>query len=551
MRTLKDMCVNLISVFLLITITYGDKNVVSANSQQASISIKHPDLTNTIVVKPAHTDIQNVTIIPMYRTIFSAISNNAHEEKTIDLSGKWAFQLDPEDKGILEQWYSTQLRDKIKLPGSLQEQGYGEKPSVKTQWTTRIGTQLLSDPRFAEYIQSDDFKSPFWLTPDRYYVGAAWYQKEIEIPNDWSEKRIILFLERPHWQTTVWVDNKQTGICETLGTPHKFNLTDLCKASQKHLITIRVDNSMVVAVGMDAHSVSDQTQSNWNGIAGKIELYTAPNVWLDDIRIFPDITKKQIKVVTKLGNKTGYVGFGSGQITVNALSDNTSIKHLTNTQSFPVTWTEIDREVTFIHKMGDDCLLWDEFSPALYQLQVRLEGEGFETEKNVTFGMREIGIKDKQFTINNKKIFLRGTLECCIFPEHGYPPTDVSEWKRIIGIAKSYGLNHLRFHSWCPPEAAFIAADEMGFYLQPEGSCWAAFGDGTPLDDWNDARRLGLIFEASINGGKLLICAIDIQTDLQNRITARQLRYSLLTYMDSDHFNPQIKLSIEQIQKLF
>ena len=61
-------------------------------------------------------------------------------------------------------------------------------------------------------------------------------------------------------------------------------------------------------------------------------------------------------------------------------------------------------------------------------------------------------------------------------------------WKRIIRICKAHGLNHIRFHSWCPPEAAFIAADELGFYYQVECPSWAnqgaAIGEGRPLDQW-------------------------------------------------------------------
>ena len=48
-------------------------------------------------------------------------------------------------------------------------------------------------------------------------------------------------------------------------------------------------------------------------------------------------------------------------------------------------------------------------------------------------------------------------------------------WKRIIQICKDYGLNGMRFHSWRPPEAAFEAADELGFYLQPECGMWNNF----------------------------------------------------------------------------
>jgi hypothetical protein len=104
--------------------------------------------------------------------------------------------------------------------------------------------------------------------------------------------------------------------------------------------------------------------------------------------------------------------------------------------------------------------------------------------RTVRFGLRDLGVSGTQFTINGRKIFLRGTLECCIFPLTGYPPTDVEPWKRIMRIARAHGLNHLRFHSYCPPEAAFIAADEMGFYVQAEASCWAAFEKGADLERW-------------------------------------------------------------------
>ena len=400
----------------------------------------------------------------------------------IDLSGAWSFELDPNDIGITSQWYSRQLSESVKLPGSLQEQGFGEKPSAKTQWTTRIGMQLLDDPRFTEYIQSEDFKCPFWLTPERYYVGPAWYQRQINIAQDWADKRIVLFLERPHWQTTVWVGDRQAGVRETLGSAHEYDLTDMCRPGEEYILTIRVDNSVVVPVGMDAHSISDQTQSNWNGIVGQIKLYTTPKIWFDDVQIFPDIDNKQIKVQVELGNSTGKTG--SVMISIRAVSDNCQKKHTTNPQTINVDWAEQGGLLTFIHPMGRDCLLWDEYSPALYRLELKLTGENLITEKVVSFGMRELGVRDKQFTMNGRKIFLRGTLECCIFPQHGYPPTDIAEWKRIIGIAKAHGLNHFRFHSWCPPEAAFAAADQEGFYLQAEGSCWAAFGDGTALDEW-------------------------------------------------------------------
>ncbi len=101
--------------------------------------------------------------------------------------------------------------------------------------------------------------------------------------------------------------------------------------------------------------------------------------------------------------------------------------------------------------------------------------------------------------VNGRKIFFRGTLECAIFPKTGHPPTDVDSWRRIVRIAKAHGLNTIRFHSWCPPEAAFAAADEVGFYYQVEVASWAngstRLGDGQPIDEWL-YRETGRILKA-------------------------------------------------------
>jgi len=133
--------------------------------------------------------------------------------------------------------------------------------------------------------------------------------------------------------------------------------------------------------------------------------------------------------------------------------------------------------------------LWDEFSPNLLTLSVTIESDdGITDTREFRTGMREFKADGTQFAINGRKTFIRGTLDCCIYPKTGHPPTDVAEWKRIIGVAKAHGLNLIRFHLWCPPEAAFVAADELGFYFHVEASSWAnqstTIGDGKPVDKW-------------------------------------------------------------------
>jgi hypothetical protein len=405
--------------------------------------------------------------------------------ETIDLSGTWELRLDPKDVGISESWQEMDYTDKINLPGSLQAQGFGERPAMDSNWTGQL-TQLAESKheKVKRYLdEKENFKMPNWLQPERIYVGAAWYQKEIEIPESWKGKRAVLHLERPHWETRVWVDDTYISSHDGLGVPHEHDLTQALSPG-RHRLTIRVDNRMIVDVGHNAHSVSDHTQSNWNGMVGALELRATEPVWLDDIQIFPDAAKKSASVRVKMGNTSG--ASGSGMLRWSVLFNGEPVRE----GEQPITWDKAGAETGFEIQLGPDARLWDEFHPNLYQLQVRLEPAG--EQKQVTFGLRDFGTEGTQFTINGRKLILRGTLECAIFPLTGYPPTDVESWRRIFRICRDHGLNHMRFHSWCPPRAAFIAADEEGFYLQPEVSAWGAVGKGQPLDKWlyEEAHRM-------------------------------------------------------------
>ena len=189
----------------------------------------------------------------------------------------------------------------------LTAQGYGDPPSMQTPWVGNINQIWFNDPYYKQYQTPDNFKMPFWLQPDRYYAGAAWYQRQIEIPQDWQGKRVVLFLERPHWKTTVWLDGQLIGSNDSLGTPHVHELgVDVTPG--KHRLTIRVDNRMIVPVGVDAHSASDHTQGNWNGIAGRIELRATDPVWIDDVRVYPNIKDKTAKVTISIGNAHAEAG---------------------------------------------------------------------------------------------------------------------------------------------------------------------------------------------------------------------------------------------------
>ncbi len=410
----------------------------------------------------------------------------AGQNRSISLSGEWAFQMDREDKGVREEWFDRTLNDRISLPGSMPEKLKGDDVTVRTKWTGSLyDSSYYFNPYMEKYRIDGKVKLPFFLTPDKHYVGVAWYQKRVTVPGDWKGERVVLFLERPHIETTVWVDRQEAGMRNSLCVPHVYDLTPYVAPGKSCLVTIRVDNRIKeINVGPDSHSVTDQTQGNWNGIVGKIELQAMPRVFFEDIQVYPDLSEK--KAVVRMNVCASAVV--KGEIVLSAKSFNTDINHEVAPVCRTVAIRKGDNPVEMELPMGEGFLTWDEFVPALYRLTATLKSGKQVEERQVQFGMREFTIDGKWFYVNGRKTMLRGTVENCDFPHTGYAPMDVASWERVFRICRSYGLNHMRFHSFCPPEAAFIAADLVGFYLQPEGPSWPnhgpKLGNGQPIDKY-------------------------------------------------------------------
>ena len=421
------------------------------------------------------------SVIP---TIFLCIATiNMCAADAISLAGQWRFALDRNDVGTNENWFAKDLPDKIQLPGILQAQGYGDDISTNTPWVLTLGDAWwkiqpaeLREP----FSQPGHVKVPFLSQPPKHYLGAAWYQRDIDIPADWRGRHLTLFLERAHWRSTVWVDDRKFPANDSLVAPHVTDLGALTPG--KHRLSIRVDNRLQLPGQghlVDSHSISDALGAAWNGIVGKIELRSMPPAWVDDVQIFPDVTDKSIRARMMLHNLSGQPVTGKISFFVESSSGAEPLKILPISENFnKVSDAKLPVEAQM--NLGDRAELWSEFSPALYQLRIEVRARAGEIDfdQNTTniFGLREITTRDKDILINGRVSNLRLTHFGGDFPLTGYPAMDVALWKKIIRTCQDYGLNGMRFHSWCPPEAAFIAADEAGFYLQPECGLWADFG---------------------------------------------------------------------------
>jgi hypothetical protein len=320
------------------------------------------------------------------------------------------------------------------------------------------------------------------LTPVRRLVGPVWYRRNFTVPETWRGKPVRLHLERTKL-AAVWLDGRRLGECRLLTVPHEHDLGPL--APGEHTIALRVDNSFQPAPG-DNHQVSEHTQGNWNGVLGRMELRALPPVRIEHVAVAPDLAARALRLRIRLSGTPSIPSSGSLAIAAESCN-HAGAPHRPAPLSVALTPAiAAAGEIAVTLPLGAGARLWDEFSPALYCIAVHLDTPAGADERTLTTGLREFRARGTQFAINGRTTFLRGEANCCVFPRTGHPPLDVAGWRAYYRVLLDHGLNHVRFHSWTPPDAAFTAADELGLYVQTELPFWG---------EWNDSVRTALLPE--------------------------------------------------------
>lgn len=351
----------------------------------------------------------------------------------IDLSGQWQVKLDAEKQETMPQAYPETMM----LPGTTSAAGLG-----------------MPNPA----------KETGCLTDAYHFEGAAWFMRTFTA-GDWTGEQTMLTLERTR-KTTVYLDGRPIGHQESLCTPHRYFLPPV--HAGEHTLVIRVDNTDYPTRG--GHLTSPDTQSNWNGITGEISL-TVAHTLLTDLTVRPDLRRGCLRVHGHIiGAPDGVAGIVlPGQM-----------EHL-----LPYRRGVLDGECPL---KGNEAF-WDEAHPEIHTISIDLDGDVYET----TFGLRDVRTLGRRLLINGRETFLRGKVDNLLYPKTGYTPTDVASWMTILGIAKEYGINHYRYHTACPPDAAFTAADLLGVYMAPELPFWGTVAEEG--EEGYDGRECDFLFQ--------------------------------------------------------
>lgn len=402
------------------------------------------------------------------------------------LNGKWHVVLEDGTTGQMD------------LPGTLDENGIGHRDVGANQWHP--------DAVLGNAAGEIDKDAPIAtrFTRRHTYEGEARISRKITVP-DYGTDRLFVLAERAR-ALRLLVDGEACSVFRqgTLSTPYIFELTGA--APGEHEFTFLSDNSypgMPKAAIYYSSAATDETQTNWNGILGECSMYTRPQNFIDSLRVYPRAVKKEEKnkaggyvldVCVELapGAKKVYkdakIILQSEALAAGELEDTQTLTEIISYSGEGLAEAGTDKEenpktmeVWFRDlPLRENVKLWDEDEGNLYEMAVTLDNGmsaedkgGSTAECRTRFGIRSFGDNGSgRLALNGRAIFLRGEANCAEYPETGHPPMTIPEWKEMLLKYRSYGINFVRFHSHCEPEAAFAAADELGMLLQPELSHW-------------------------------------------------------------------------------
>ncbi len=326
---------------------------------------------------------------------------------------KWNFLLSKEKPDI-----NVNFEDTVTLPSTVQQM---KKPPV-------------TDERSAGYL-TDPYR----------FEGYALYERKVKVAPKKQGCKVFLVMERTR-TSNLWIDGNFIGTQNSLCTAHRYDITDFVN-SEEIRITIMIDNVTCPVPG--GHMTSQDTQTNWLGITGGLYIECVNEARFVNPKLYTDAETKTVTVKGTL--------VGAESLELNVDVSGFPKKNVTVTKDCPEFTYEMEKAA-----------LWSEHNPVTYVMNIANDGD----IEHISFGIRDFSTRGTEFLVNGEKVFLRGKHDGMIFPMTGAAPTDTESWLAVMKTAKEHGINHYRFHTCCPPDAAFCAADELGIYMEPELPFW-------------------------------------------------------------------------------
>lgn len=350
---------------------------------------------------------------------------------------------------------------------------FSEPPAAYPLTMTLPGTTACQQIGSYHAERNDGFLS------EKYpFAGQIWLKKTVSLTPEQTKMHCELYLERTR-MTRLWVNGQYIGSENSLCAPHVYDLS--AHTAEQMEIVLCVKNTGYPVPG--GHMTSPDTQTNWIGVTGKVQLRFHEQVYLSGLRTFPDAANGRVTVKGLL--------HGAASVTAQVTVQETPTPKQKPLRQNVTLKADADGAFSAEIPLMPDAPRWSEYHTGQIALTFHLEnGENAAVE----FGLRDFKACGDHFEINGTPTMLRGKHDGMVFPLTGAAPTDYDGWYNALRTYREWGINHLRFHTCCPPEAAFYAADDLGIYMEPELPFWGTV-DAPGGEKYDKAQQEYLIRE--------------------------------------------------------
>ena len=350
--------------------------------------------------------------------------NFAQEE--ISLNGNWEIVFDHDNEGAQSMWHQNEVfqkledKRKIKVPGS---------------W---------------ELIEKD-------------YEGVAFYRYAFTVPENWEGKVVRLQFDAVNYLSEIWLNNEVVGYHEGGFTPFEFRVDNMIQAGKENILTLRVVGPIILS-DKNIDGVSALQTPQWRGgISGgiwqNIRLITTGASYIKDVFTEPNIKNNTATFHLTLD----HTAVKSEQIEVEIRL--TEAVNKENKVAFRSEFLKLQPGINR-HKVVvqiPDAQYWSPNDPFLYQATVSLKNQQkISDDWHQRFGLRALTIKDQDFYLNEKRIYIKATFFEGLYPNGIAHPDSEEMARKEIRLAKEAGFNMIRPWRHPMPPMWLDLADEMG-----------------------------------------------------------------------------------------
>jgi hypothetical protein len=344
-------------------------------------------------------------------------------------------------------------------------QEYPRPMMVREDWQNLNGLwDYAIRPKDAEHPRDYDGKIlvPFCvesaLSGVQTLVGpenTLWYYRSFEIPENWSEKRVLLHFGAVDWNTMVWVNGEQVGDHTGGYDAFTFDITEALKPEDPQEIMVKVDDPTDKGFQPRGKQVLNPHGIWYTAVTGiwqTVWLEPVSRFRIDNLKITPDVDASKLVVELDV-NKVNK----SNALLVEVFADGKKV----------AVGTGLKRTEIQIPNLR----LWSPEDPFLYELRITLRHfknpESVDDKVTSYFGMRKIEVKKDEagvnrLFLNNEVLFQLGPLDQGWWPDGLYTAPSDKALKYDVEITKKLGMNMLRKHVKIEPARFYYWCDKLG-----------------------------------------------------------------------------------------